>query len=643
MADSLNTKDLPVFLFHQGTNYQSEQLMGVSWTDHNSVVFRVWAPNAKYVYAVGDFNNWSDHANPLTRITEQGVWEGEASNIAEYTNYKFRIVTQSDEVLFKADPYARYCQKPPETASVFYKMGKHHWNDNQWLDRRKNIDWLHSPINIYELSISSWRTHYDGSLYTYAEIGEALVPYILEMGYTHVELLPVTEHPFDGSWGYQVTGYFAPTSRHGTPDDFKSLIDLLHQNNIGVIMDWVPAHYPKDAHGLYKFDGDFCYEYSDPQKGEHKGWGTMAFDYGRCEVASFLISSAKFWIEEYHIDGLRVDAVASMLYLDYCREPWEWSKNSDGGRENLEAVALIRRINSAVLTDNPDVLMMAEESTSWPMVTQPDYEGGLGFSLKWNMGWMNDTLAYLKTDPVARQDQHHKLTFAMVYAFNENFILPISHDEVVHGKFSLYNKMWGSYEDKFAGLRGFLGNMMAFPGKKLLFMGCEFGQIIEWDYQKELDWFLLTYPIHDATKNFTKALNHLYLNSSPLWENDNDWGGFTWLNFDDASRNLIAYIRRDLSGNQIAVVTNFSATNWDNYLLGLPEDCTSIRTLIHSDWDIYGGNTKTQEITYVTEDISCGIWNKSASFNIPAFSTIYFQVKCNKAFTKKVVAKKKNV
>ncbi len=642
MSQIFDQEQLPIFLFHQGTNYKSQELMGVTWTGENSVIFRVWAPNAKAVYAVGDFNNWNVDSYPLKRTNDQGLWEGTGDGIQEFSHYKFRIVTQNDEILLKADPYARYCQKPQETASVFYKMGRHQWQDQDWLQKRATIDWLLSPVNIYELSVGSWKIHPDGRLYTYAELGESLVPYILEMGYTHIELLPITEHPYGGSWGYQVTGYFAPTSRYGTPDDFKAFIDLMHANGIAVIMDWVPAHYPKDAHGLYKFDGDFCYEYSDPQKGEHKGWGTMAFDYGRCEVASFLISSAKFWIEEYHIDGLRVDAVASMLYLDYCREVGEWSKNDQGGRENLEAVALIRKINSAVLTDNPDVLMMAEESTSWPMVTQPDYEGGLGFSFKWNMGWMNDTLAYLKVDPLHRQDFHSKLTFPMVYAFHENFILPISHDEVVHGKFSLLNKMWGSYEEKFAGLRGFLANMMAFPGKKLIFMGCEFGQVIEWDYERELDWFLLSYPIHDAVKSFSKDLNHFYKNTPPFWQNDLDWDGFMWLNAEDESRNLIAYIRRDNNGNEIAVIANFSPISWNNYELGLPSYCSSLRTLIHSDWDTYGGSTPTHPTIYKTQNQGCGFWNKTAIFNLPAFSTIYFEVKHGVPVTKKLTAKKAN-
>ena len=630
MVNRLGETELPIYLFHQGTNYNAYELMGVTWTGGDSATFRVWAPNAQAISVVGDFNEWNGECNPLIRVNDQGLWEGHASHINEFQTYKFKLITQDGQVLYKADPYGVYSQIRPDTASVLYKMGEHKWDDQKWVETRQQTNWQKEPVNIYELSLGSWRINEDESPYTYKKIGDELIPYIVSMGYTHIELLPITEFPFDGSWGYQVTGYFAPTSRFGTPDEFMELIDRLHQNNIGVIMDWVPAHFPKDAHGLYKFDGTFCYEYADPQKGEHLGWGTAVFDYGRCEVESFLISSANFWIEKYHIDGIRVDAVASMLYLDYCREDGMWAKNNIGGRENLEAVALIKRMNSSVLSKNPGVMMIAEESTTWPMVTQPDYVGGLGFTFKWNMGWMNDSLAYVETDPLYRGYNHDKLTFAMMYAFNENFILPISHDEVVHGKLSLLNKMSGEYELKFAGLRSFMGNMMAFPGKKLLFMGCEFGQFIEWNYKRQLDWFLLEYPSHQGVHQFVKDINHIYRKNTPLWQVDNSWDGFTWLNAEDNTRNIISYMRTDEDGKQIAVICNFSPVDWKDYVIGLPENCTSVKIMLHTEWDIYGGNLPQKNTTLRTVKGNCGLWNKIVTLDIPAFSTIYFEVRHKK-------------
>ncbi len=643
MGKSVSCDELPIYLFHQGTNYKAYELMGVTWTSKTSAIFRVWAPHARSISVVGDFNNWDNTANYLDRVNSQGLWQGELHNIAEYQQYKYCVIGANDEVLYKSDPYANYCEKSPNTASVLYKLGGHKWADSAWMKKRKKTNHQHGALNIYEMALDSWRMNEDGTPYTYRKIAEELVPYILDMGYTHIELLPVTEHPFGGSWGYQVTGYFAPTSRYGTPDDFMYLIDTLHQNNIGVIMDWVPAHFPKDAHGLYRFDGGCCYEYDDPQKGEHKTWGTHAFDYGRCEVESFLISSAHFWIEKFHIDGLRVDAVSSMLFLDFCREDGEWTPNIHGGRENLEAIALIKRLNSNILSNHPDVMMIAEESTSWPMVTQPDYLGGLGFTFKWNMGWMNDSLAYLKFDPVYRPFNHDKLTFALMYAFNENFILPISHDEVVHGKASLLNKMWGSYEQKFSAGRAFIGNMMAFPGKKLMFMGYEMGQFIEWDYERPLDWFLLDYPSHDSYKLYVKHINHLYLKTPSLWQLDHSWDGFKWLNADDNSRTVISYLRRDEDGNETAVISNFSPEYWSEYVVGMPENCTSAKVIMHSDWDVYGGATPTKEVTYRVVKGGCGYWNKIFKIDVPPFSTIHLEVRHKGDAKKETPTKAKKV
>lgn len=618
------SKEMPVYLFHQGTNAHAWELLGAHRQLNGKTNFCTWAPHAAAISVVGDFNGWDAAANPMTRLNEQGLWGATVELTHDYDCYKYQITTANGRTLYKADPFAFHTQTPPENASKIYRLAGYRWHDAEWMTERAAQDARSLPVNIYELHIGSWRRNADGNYYSYLQLAEELPTYLTEMGYTHVELLPPTEHPYDGSWGYQVTGYYAPSSRYGTPHDFMALVDALHEADIGVIMDWVPAHFPKDEFGLYEYDGACCYEYSDPAKWEHKDWGTRVFDFGRTEVQSFLTSSANFWAHTYHIDGIRVDAVASMLYLDYGRQEGEWRPNINGGRENLEAVAFLRKLNSAVLSEHPGFLMIAEESTAWPLVTRPPEIGGLGFNFKWNMGWMNDTLFYTSLDPYFRSYNHDKLTFSMMYAFSENFVLPISHDEVVHGKGSLLNKMPGDYNQKFAGLRTFMGYMMTHPGKKLLFMGCEFGQFIEWDYHKQLDWMLLDYESHRKTKDYIRALNHYYLAHPALWQVEDNWDGFRWLNADDNTRSVITYYRADEKGKKSLVLCNFAASRWEDYRMGVPEAGT-YRVALCSEEEQYGGAGFDRETLYRSEEQPLGQWAHSITLDVPPLSCMILE------------------
>ncbi|MBP1575635.1 MAG: 1,4-alpha-glucan branching protein GlgB, partial [Oscillospiraceae bacterium] len=526
-------------------------------------------------------------ADPMHKISDS-VWECRVDNLEDYTRYKFAIETSWDEIIEKADPYAFHCETRPNTASMVCSP-KYKWGDKKWLENRKNWDMYHSPVNIYEVHLGSWKKYHDGNFFDYRKSADELAAYAKEMNYTHVELLPVTEHPFDGSWGYQCLGYFAPTSRYGTPEDFMYFVDTLHKNGIGVIMDWVPAHFPKDSVGLTNFDGEPCYEYKNPQMGEREDWGTKVFDFGRNEVRCFLASSAMYWLEKYHIDGIRVDAVSSMLYRDYGKKDNEWERNQFGGRENIEAIGMLRDINTAVNKEYPGVMMVAEESTSFPMVSRPAANGGLGFNFKWNMGWMNDTLSYMSLDPIYRQHHHNKLTFGMMYAFSENFILPFSHDEVVHGKCSLISKMPGEYDQKFAGLRALFAYMMGFPGKKLLFMGQEFGHFIEWDEKKELDWFLLQYDSHRNLQSLSKELNRIYKAYPACWENDENWEGFQWSSCDQADRNVLAFRRIAKDGSQLLFVFNFCPNEYRDFRVEVPME-TYWKEILSTDEKCYGGS-----------------------------------------------------
>ena len=613
-------------LFYSGRDCRAFDYMGAHpfvQDGEQGYLFRVYAPEAEKVSVMGEFNDWNRDADYMTR-DEQGIWEKFIPNIPEYAAYKYSVWAKSGDVFDKSDPYGFHFETRPGNATKAYDIDGYEWGDASWLDWRKKHLPYSNPVNIYECHLGSWKMHEDGNFYSYRQLADELVPYVKEMGYTHIEFMPLTEYPFDGSWGYQVIGYFAATSRYGTPKDLMYLIDKAHQAGLGVIMDWVPAHFPKDGCGLVEFDGSHLYEYADPLKMEHKEWGTRVFDYGKVSTRNLLFSSAMFWIEKFHMDGLRVDAVASMLYLDYNRQG-EWRPNVHGGRENLEAVDFLRLLNEYILTDHPDVMMIAEESTAWPMVTKPGYDGGLGFNFKWNMGWMNDMLCYCSADPFFRKDMHDKITFSFMYAFSENYILPLSHDEVVHGKCSLISKMPPPYENQFGGLRALYGYMTAHPGKKMLFMGGEFAQFSEWAYQRGLDWMLLDYPAHRQMQAYVKALNHFYLATPQLWEQDTDWRGFEWISHEDNRNNIIAFRRVAKDGSDIVVVVNFSPEEQQEYRIGVPITGT-YEEIFTSDKTEFGGSGMANG-KLKTENKPMHGQEQSIVLKIPRFGVLFFKGK----------------
>ena len=581
--------DLAKYLFFEGTNYQTYDYLGVHRAE-NGFCFRVWAPNAQQVFLCGDFNGWGDSC-PMENT--DGVWEYTlaADRFGIGSRYKYRI-RRGGRDIFKADPYGFFAECPPATASVYFDIEGFEWRDAAWLERRRagGDEFYARRMNIYEVHAGSWKRNPDGSYYSYRQLAEELIPYVQDMGYTHIELMPVAEHPFDGSWGYQICGYYAPTARFGTPHDFMALVDAAHQAGLGVILDWVPAHFPKDEHGLYEFDGAPLYEYQGWDRMEHKSWGTRCFDVGRNEVQCFLVSNAAFWAEKYHIDGLRVDAVASMLYLDYDRADGEWVPNVYGSNRSLEAIAFFKKLNTYMHERFPDVLTIAEESTAWENVTRFDGDG-LGFSMKWNMGWMNDALSYIAIDPYFRKYHHNKLTFSMMYAYSEYYVLPISHDEVVHGKKSLLGRFPGLYGQMFDGLRAFLTYMMCHPGKKLLFMGCEIGQFDEWNEQAQIEWSLLDYDSHQKLRCFVRDLNHLYLAQSELWEADDTWSGFDWVEVDNGNESILAFRRMNRRGQALLTVVNFTPVERDSHPLCVPKGA-SYSILLDSSDEKYGGYKK---------------------------------------------------
>ena len=623
MAKIKEEYQLPVYLFHNGTNYKAYKFFGNHKINKDKFAFRVWAPNATAVSVVGDFNSWDNNANKC-KLVAPGIWEATVKGVNIYDCYKYAVTSPTGVVHLKADPYAVHQETRPGTGSKVYELHNYSWGDEAWQKKKENQNILAQPINIYEVHFGSWKRHDDGNFLTYREMAEQLVPYVKDMGYTHIEMLPIMEYPYDGSWGYQVTGYFAATSRYGLPEDLMYFVDCCHKAGIGVILDWVPAHFPKDAFGLYEFDGTCCYEYSDMKKGEHKEWGTRVFDYAKNEVKSFLISSAEYWIDEFHFDGIRVDAVASMLYLDYCRKDGEWTPNKNGGRENLEAVEFFKQLNSTILSNHPGSMMIAEESTAWPMITMPPDKGGLGFNFKWNMGWMNDMLRYTSMDPLFRKGNHNCITFSFFYAFSENFILPISHDEVVHGKASLLNKMPGEYDMKFDGMRLFLAYMMAHPGKKLLFMGSEFGQFIEWNYKQGLDWLLLDYDKHRQLQGFTRELNNFYNEHSELWEIDYSWEGFQWISSEDNCNSVIAFRRINSKGEEIIAVFNWTPNNFSSYKIGVPEKGT-YKVLLDTSLAKYGGDKSRKDNAYKTKAQPIHGYEQNIDLKLHGLSALFLQ------------------
>jgi 1,4-alpha-glucan branching enzyme len=633
LREMFGISEFQAYLFNSGDNFKAYDFLGC----HKIVLngkqgwrFAVWAPNAKTVSVACDSNAWTGEGKELDLLGETGIWCGFFCDINDGDLYKYAITAADGKVYLRSDPYAFRCELRPGTAAAVCERESFRWTDKLWLNKRSKKNSINSPMNIYECHAGSWRTHDDGSFYTYDELADELIPYIVDMGYTHLELMPLTEYPFDGSWGYQVTGYFAATSRYGTPKQLKNLVNKCHEAGISVIMDWVPAHFPRDGHGLRMFDGTPCYEYADWREGEHRDWGTMVFDFAKGEVISFLMSSAYFWAEEYHIDGLRVDAVSSMLYRDYSRNDGEWIANKYGGNGNLEAVDLLRKINRTMGKEFPGFLMIAEESTAWPLVTAPPEDGGLGFNFKWNMGWMNDTLRYVSMDPYFRKDNHSLLTFLMMYAYSENFILPLSHDEVVHGKKSLIDKMYGDYNEKFSAYKTFLTYYMTLPGKKLMFMGGEIGQFLEWRYDDRLEWNVLEIESHKKLNEYIKTLNKLYVSDKSLWELEQSWDGFKWINEADNENSVISYIRKGKKKNDMLVIAaNFTPCDRQMYKLGVPIE-GEYEVVIHSNSEEFGGNRRINKMVYHTKKVPFGDMDYTLTVPIDGNSAMILKRKENK-------------
>ena len=622
--------EVDLHLFAEGQHWKIYDKFGAhvrTIGDAAGVYFAVWAPNAQRVSVVGDFNGWDGRINPMRKLVGHGVWELFLPGIKQGTHYKFEIRAQTGALLLKSDPFAFFNQHGKATASLVYDLERYSWNDGAWMESRQTSNWPKSPISIYEVHLGSWRRKPEegNRRLSYLELVETLLPYVLEMGYTHIELLPVAEHPFEGSWGYQVTNYYAPTSRFGTPDEFRYFIDKCHQAGIGVIMDWVPAHFPKDAHALAEFDGTDLYEHMDPRQGEHQDWGTLIFNFGRNEVRNFLIGNALFWLDKYHIDGLRVDAVASMLYLDYSRKPGQWIPNVYGGRENLDAVYFLKRFNEVCYERFPGIMTIAEESTDWPGVSRPTYLGGLGFGFKWNMGWMHDFLQYMSLDSIFRRYHHGNITFSLLYAFQENFILVLSHDEVVYGKRSLLSKMPGDEWQKFANLRMFLAWMYGHPGKKLLFMGGEFGQWNEWNHDTSLDWELLRLPPHDGLRRLVQHLNYIYKSEPALWQLDDTYEGFDWIDLHDADNSVVSFLRKSREGDVVAFVVNATPMVRYDYRLGVPES-GFYRELINTDAETYGGSNVGNFGGIQTQDVPWMGRQHSILIHLPPLATVAFKL-----------------
>ena len=626
MNYSFNEARPALEVFHTGDSVRAYDFLGahlVNRNDKNGVVFRVWAPTARSVSVAGDFNNWNNEANYMYNIG-YGVWEVFVEGVKEFCTYKYCIESEYGDRLMKADPYAFHAQTRPGQASVVYDIESYSWNDSEWFNKRKENNISSSPMNIYEIHAGSWRKYPDGNFFNYQKLADELIPYLKEMHYTHVQLMPIMEHPYDGSWGFQTTGYYAPTSRYGTPSDFMAFVDKLHGEGIGVILDWVPSNFPTDDFGLARFDGSPLYESNDPKTSKRDSWGTCLFNYARFEVTSFLVSCAMFWLDKYHIDGLRIGALSSMLYLDYGKAEGEWEPNKFGGKENLDAVDFVKRLNTAVHMYHPDVMMFAEENTSWPKLTHKIEDGGLGFDFKWNMGWMNDMLHYMSLNSMWRPFNHDSLTFSFYYAFSEKFLLPISHDEVSHGKGSLIKQMPGKYDEQFAGVRAFITYMYAHPGKKLVFMGTEIGQFDEWNHQEAIQWDLLEFEKHKKLRTFFKELNKFYLDCKPLYELDTVWKGFDWIHHDDYTNSVIAFKRTDKNGDEIVSVCNFQPIRRDEYCIGVPK-YGLYDEVFNSDEERFGGSGVVNGNNIKTEVMKIHGFDQGLSLTLPPLSVIYLR------------------